>query len=193
MKALQNSLYIYGRGGEDHTLFEIRTLELGNICITYLVIMFIYMCKAAINMHLFIYLFILFYFAQFLLKAKTTLYKSTCGVISLVLCSLKTACISGHGNACSHRLGVSERKSAHYRDCLTRWKLTSDQLTMLFFDWKAFASKCVTLVFFKLSVFILPAKHERLCNVVEDERYLVSGVIVKSSSASLQMAKLANL
>jgi hypothetical protein len=28
MKALQNSLYIYGRGGEDQTLFEIRTLEI---------------------------------------------------------------------------------------------------------------------------------------------------------------------
>ncbi len=56
MKALQNSLYIYGRGGEDHTLFEIRTLEI--FCITYLVTMFIYMCKAAINVHLFIiYLF----------------------------------------------------------------------------------------------------------------------------------------
>ena len=54
MKALQNSLYIYGRGGEDHALFKIRTLEI--FLYSYLVTMFINMCKAAINMHLFIYL-----------------------------------------------------------------------------------------------------------------------------------------
>ena len=54
MKALQNSLYIYGRGGEDHALFKIRTLEI--FLYSYLVTMFINMCKAEINMHLFIYL-----------------------------------------------------------------------------------------------------------------------------------------